>query len=460
MNLKFITYLYLLFFFSFSYTVLAQKKPAKIWATASFNKNNVMVGEPLVVTITVYTSTWFTKPPVFEEIQIKGALLVRLEQRSGAKTVTIGRKQYPAIEQRFVVYPNAIGENTLPSFKVKTTSPPEGDYKGLERTVATKERKFMVQGPPEGMDTSKWLTAYDVTISETWDKPLKNVTAGDVLERRISIRATGALAAAIPPLDLTSIDFGTLYPKTPILGNFQNTASFTGSRTEIINYLIEKDGTFTIPETSISWFSLRTKQLESRKLGPIEIKVAPNPDLAFILTRQKELQAELAKEEIPEILEEKPFEFLGLNWWQLILSILAALSILKFSYDKIRVIQFQNRQRNKEKLESEAHYFQLVKEASKKGDTRLFFRQLMFWYDRFRTEKYKPELSDFITKSKDVVLSDKLEDIMNYAYREDKMEGTLTEAETLFDELSKARNKSQSERERKTKEGWIDLNPK
>ena len=89
MNLKFITYLYLLFFFSFSYTVLAQKKPAKIWATASFNKNNVMVGEPLVVTITVYTSTWFTKPPVFEEIQIKGALLVRLEQRSGAKTVTI-----------------------------------------------------------------------------------------------------------------------------------------------------------------------------------------------------------------------------------------------------------------------------------------------------------------------------------------------------------------------------------
>ena len=49
---------------------------------------------------------------------------------------------------------------------------------------------------------------------------------------------------------------------------------------------------------------------------------------------------------------------------------------------------------------------------------------------------------------------------MNYAYREDKMEGTLTETETLFDELSKARNKSQSERERKTKEGWIDLNPK
>ncbi|MGB5386074.1 MAG: hypothetical protein WBN20_04750, partial [Eudoraea sp.] len=196
------------------------------------------------------------------------------------------------------------------------------------------------------------------------------------------------------------------------------------------------------------------------KLEAIEIEVTPNPDLAFILTRQKELQAELTKEEIPEILEEKPFEFLGLNWWQLILSILAALSILKFSYDKIRAIQFNNRQRNKEKLVSETHYFQLVKEASKKGDTMSFFRQLMFWYDRFRTEKYKPELSDFITKSKDTVLSDKLDEITKYAYREDKTEGTLTDAESLFNELSKARNKSLSERERKTKEGWINLNPK
>ena len=460
MKLKFITYLYLLLFCSFSYTVLAQKKPAKIWATASFNKNNVMVGEPLVVTISVYTSTWFTKPPVFEEIQIKGALLVRLEQRSGAKTVTIGRKQYPAIEQRFVIYPNAIGENTLPSFKVKTTSPPEGDYKGLERTVATKERKFMVQGPPEGMDTSKWLTAYDVTISETWDKPLNNITAGDVLERRISIRASGALAAAIRPLDSTNIEFGTIYPKTPLLGNFQNSASFTGSRTEITNYLIEKDGTFTIPETSISWFSLRTKQLESAKLEAIEIEVATNPDLAFILTRQKELQAELAKEEIPEILEEKPFKFFGLNWWQLLLSILATLSVLKLSYDKIRAIQFQNKKRNKEKLASEEHYFQLVGEACKKGETKSFLRQLMFWYDRFRTEKYKPEFSDFAMKSKDEVLSEKLDVINKYAYREDKIDANLTEAEILFNELSNARNKSQSEGERMTKEGWIDLNPK
>ena len=84
-------------------TSYSQKKPASIWASAYFNKKEVMVGEPLVVTIKVYTSTWFTEPPVFSEIQVAGALMVRLQQRSGASTTTIGNKRYPTIEQRFVV---------------------------------------------------------------------------------------------------------------------------------------------------------------------------------------------------------------------------------------------------------------------------------------------------------------------------------------------------------------------
>ena len=239
----------------------AQKKPASIWATAHFNKKEVMVGEPLVVTITVYTSTWFTQPPIFSEIQVAGTLMMKLQQRSGAKSVTIGRNQYPAIEQRFVVYPATIGENILPSFEVITNCPPEGDFKGIERTVETKERKFTVLPPPEGIDTSQWLSAYSLTLSETWDRALKDLKAGDILERRIRIQAGGALSALIPPADIGNIDFGSIYPKKPILGNVQNKGSFTGSRTEIITYLIEKDGNFTIPGIEVPWFNLKTKTL-------------------------------------------------------------------------------------------------------------------------------------------------------------------------------------------------------
>ena len=139
-----------------------------------------MLGEPLVVTITVYTSTWFTEPPIFEEIQVKGALMAKLEARNSATSVTIGRTQYPAIRQKFVVYPNVLGENVLPSFNVTTTCPPEGDYKGRKRTVATKGRTFNVLPPPDNVDTANWLAAYDLTIRESWSRPLENFLTGDV----------------------------------------------------------------------------------------------------------------------------------------------------------------------------------------------------------------------------------------------------------------------------------------
>ena len=185
-----------------------------------------MVGEPLVVTVTVYTSTWFTSPPEFSEIQVPRALMARLEQRTGSMMKTIGKKRYPAIEQKFVVYPSQIGENSLPSITIVTECPPEGDYKARKRTIKSPERTFSVLAPPDGIDTDKWLTAYNVRLSESWDRPLENLKAGDVLERRITIRASGALAALISPLDLGDIEFGKIYPKEPNLANVQNKASF------------------------------------------------------------------------------------------------------------------------------------------------------------------------------------------------------------------------------------------
>lgn len=437
----------------------SQKKPASIWATARFNKKSVMVGEPLVVTITVYTSTWFTEPPVFSEIQVAGALMVRLEQRTGAKTVTIGNNRYPAIEQKFVVYPTKVGENLLPSFQVITTCPPEGDYKGRERTVRTKESLFTVLPPPEGVDTSQWLSAYNLRLSETWNRPLENLKAGDVLERRIRIRAGGTLAALIPPIEIDTVEFGSIYPKPPILGNIQNAASFTGSRTEILTYLIESDGSFIIPEVQVPWFNLRKKERETAVLQSISIEVAPNPDIEFILSRQKALQEELAKEAPAVVEEETPFEFLGLNWWQLILVVLAVIAVVlqlirwakKFSRNREKKLQAQ--------LASEEHFFKLLIEALEKGESHAVIRQLYYWYDRFRVNKLGPEIGDFVDDSEDKSLLELLEKESESRYKEEQWDSQISGAGKLALNLKNARMKHLKQKEVLEEQNWLDINP-
>ena len=419
-----------------------------------------MVGEPLVVTITVYTSTWFTTPPVFTEVQVAGALMVRLEQRSGAKSITIGNKSYPAIEQRFVVYPNIIGKNTLPSFEVITSCPPEGDYKGIERTVLTKENYFDVLPPPEGVDVSEWLSAYSLTLTETWNRPLENLKAGDVLERRIRIRAGGTLAALIPPARVDTVAFGSIYPKQPILGNVQNAASFTGSRTEILTYLIESDGNFDIPELRVTWFNLRNKSLETASLPGITIEVAPNPDIEFVLSRQKMLQQELAKEAITVIEEKKPFEFLGLNWWQLSLVVLTVIAAI------FQLIRFGKKIATKRKIkqqaqeESEEHHFDLLVEALKKGEAKKSIRQLYKWYDRFRPNKYGPGISEFANAIESKPLLSQLEHESETRYKNEKWEARITDSESLAANLNTVRKESFRKKVELDKDSWLNINPK
>ncbi len=408
---------YLFLYLGTSGSLMGQSSPAKIWATTSFNKKEVMVGEPLVVTITVYTSTWFTKPPVFEEIQVKGALMTRLQQRNSARSVTIGRKQYPAIEQKFVVYPNVVGKNTLASFKVITTCPPDGDYKGREREVYTKERSFEVLPPPENVDKSKWLAAYNVTLTEVWDKSFDNLRAGDILERRITIKATGALAAAIPPLEVPELSFGSLYPKTPLLTNHQNRASFTGIRTEIYSYLLEKDGSFEIPELELPWYNLRVQKMESEKLNPVRVEIKPNEDLAFILTRQKELQEALAleQEEVEE--PEKEFLFLGLNWWQLTVLVLCLLALIRPILIGVKKLKAFRKKRRENVEDSEEYYFKMLGKALDKGEEKGIMTYLFNWYDRFRSGRFGPEIKELYSESENQPLHNNMEDLLEGYYK-------------------------------------------
>ena len=426
--------------FSCLNTSTAQTKPAKIWASVHYNKKEVMVGEPLVVTFTVYTSTWFTQPPEFGEIQVPKSLMVKLEQRTGSMMKTIGKKMYPAIEQKFVIYPIQIGENMLPSISIVTECPPEGDYKGKKRTIKSPERMFNVLPPPDGIEAEKWLTAYNVQLSETWSKPLENLKTGDVLERRITIRAGGALAALIPPLNQRKVDFGTIYPKKPIMGNVQNKASFSGRRTEIYTYLIEKAGDFEIPEITYSWFDLRSKKINSKSIEAIKISVAENPNLEFLMSQQDSLRALLAAQEVVEEVEE-PFEFMGLNWWQLLIVILTGIGFIWLIIKG--VVRLMNRR--EEKLArlavSEEKYFEDFHQMIKKGDRKGIMRSLMFWFDRFRKGKYDPVFENFIDEQNDAKLKKETEtlDKSIFGNLENKENWS---ADSFYQDVSKARKNS------------------
>jgi len=391
----------------------AENKPANLWASVQFNKRSVVVGEPVLVTITVYTSTWFTSPPKFSEIQVPNAIMVEYQQRTGSMRKIIGNKSYPAIEKKYLVYPLKEGENNLPSLTIVTESPPEGDYKGKRRVIESPVRTFRVDPPPVGVTMEPWLTAKDVKLSERWDKSLENLKQGDVLERRITIEAFGALVALIPPLEMDESSFGKLYSRKPELSNIQNQSSFTGTRTEIWTYLMESVGTYTIPGLTVSWYDPGSEKVDSSEIGAREITIAANPNMDFLLSMQDSLQAMLESGEEPV---KEPFQWMGLNWWQLTVALLTLFIILYLLYILIRHISTAEREKKITAMDSEEHYFEEFLKVCSQGDPSQVMSALHSWYDRFRVDNFGPVFRDFICASADPELQEQFSNLEGILY--------------------------------------------
>ena len=374
---------------------LANAAPANIWASVQFSKSEVMAGEPLMATITVYTSTWFTTPPQFNEIQVPEAIMVEYPQRTGSTMKKIGNKSYPAIEKKYVVYPFRVGRNSLPSLTIVVESPDEGDYRGKRRVVASPERAFSVLAPPAGTVGETWLTASSLTARNEWDKSLEQLSQGDVLQRRITIRAEGSLAALIPPLDPPAGDFGKTYSRQASLENIQSQTGFTGTRTENWTYLMEAAGDFTIPAITLRWFNYRTDQQMTTEISGYEINVAENPDQAFLLTMQDSLQALLeGGSDVPR----EPFQWMGLNWWQLTIVILTIFGLGVLSYRWLRRYSSNRHKRKLEAMDSEETYYRKFVDAGREGDPGKVLAALFRWYDRFRKPGDPPGLKGWMTR--------------------------------------------------------------
>jgi len=378
-----------------------QTKAANIWASVQFNRSSVVVGEALMVTITVYTSTWFTSAPEFGEIQVPEAMMVEYQQRTGALSKTIGRRSYPAIEKKYVVYPFRVGENSLPALNIVTESPPEGDYKARRRVIKSPERTFTVLPPPEGTEIENWLTAYDVELTESWDKSLEGLKQGDVLERQISITARGSLAALIPPLELHQGDFGTVYSKTPVLDNIQNQNSFTGTRTETWTYLMESEGSYAIPGIEVVWFDPGTGTRKRAGIDAREISIAVNPDMDFLLSMQDSLQALL---ETGDEVNREAFEWRGLNWWQLAGAILICILLIYILFKASLRIRSLVKEKRELDSQSEKSYLEILLKSGREGEPAAVMQALINWFDLHRVGRYGPEFEHFICAAGDAEL--------------------------------------------------------
>lgn len=337
------------------------------------NHDEAYIGQPIQMTVSVYTSTWFTSGVDVGNIQIEGALTVYF--RSVSNRRTFSGKAYSGVDFIYNVFPTQEGIITIQPLNINIESPAAGGYKGIKRTIHTKPKTITVKPVPLGYNPNNWLVSSNLTVMEHWSNTTKNVKVGDVLQRTITRSAGGTSGEFIPAVIWDSIPGVSIYPKRPSVNTNKTKTYISASRKDAANYLFEKEGQVTLPRIAFVYWNYGNRKFYKKVVDSVTINVAPNPDLGMLASVKKQLEAET----VSEAEEDKPFLILGLTIKQFILAFLGAIVGLYLLYKIVPWMYRKLKTKSAAYKTSEVYAFKALKHAINHDDSYRIFNALKVW---------------------------------------------------------------------------------
>jgi hypothetical protein len=216
--------------------------------------------------IEISTPTWFAEGTRITPFDLSDALV--LEAGQLATNFTRNEKEGPWSVQQwtFFIYPLKEKTYSIPEIHVATAV---ADAKGgPSRPVEawTRPVRFSAFIPADLQTIENWVAAERMSVHEQYSAISEVYKVGDALERRIDIEAEGLPAMMISALTENSIPGLAIYPDPPTIADNANRGLINGKRTERIAYVVEKPGTYRIPERIYAWYNIQTGQLETASL--------------------------------------------------------------------------------------------------------------------------------------------------------------------------------------------------
>lgn len=359
-------------------------------SSVSINKSSVYVGEPVQVTVSVFTSTWFTKGVDPGNIKVNGAFTVYFRSLSTSKQIK--GKTHAGVQLFFNVFPHENENIEFPELNIEVESPNPGDYKGVKHIIRTRARTIKVKPIPPNFDADNWLVTSWMSASENWNGNLKNVQVGDVLERTIYRNVSNTVSELIPSIKWDTIRNVSQYPKRSSVKNNKTKTEISATRTEGTRYLFEKEGRVIIPKMELTWYNPYRKKLYKKTLPEVSINVQPNPDLGMLTSIKKDLDATIIEDVDTN---KKPFHFFGLSFKEFL--VLAVLSLLFLFYFIKLIIKVARKIKQKKQayMGSESYHFDKLLKSIRLNNRKIILKNLYNWVDSLNLKE--PTISYLLT---------------------------------------------------------------
>jgi len=264
---------------------------ASLWASASAQTplvrahfepaKGILVGQPVRLVVSVFVPNYFTGSPEFPEFEMDNAIVVLPQDRPQNSSEQVNGVTYAGITETYTIYPQQPGDFRLPAAEISVSyasAPPASTL----ASVAFPALSFHADVPAAAQDLDYFLPTNSLTIQQRWSSPLKNLRAGDSVERTIVVTAAKMQAMLIPPLPMEAPNGIRVYPEEPdVQDKKTDRGDFVfGRRTQAAKYFIQKEGDYTLPPIELKWWNLSANRLVTATLPAMKFTAAANPNYA------------------------------------------------------------------------------------------------------------------------------------------------------------------------------------
>ena len=232
----------------------------------------IVPGQRVLLILEIATDTWFTGGTRIVIPEVPGLVILQTDQF--ASNASESREGQTWVIQRWTldVFPQRAGDFTVEPIALQLqVNTGEADAKG---ELYSPRLQFSVAIPDSLAEAGQWVAAPAFTVTQTFDRSLDDLVAGDAFEQQVVFEASDVLAMMLPSYAVDRQVGLAAYPAPPELDNSANRGQAQARRSVKVSYVVEQPGQYRLPARDYYWWNTELGELALLSLPETRIDVA------------------------------------------------------------------------------------------------------------------------------------------------------------------------------------------
>lgn len=247
---------------------------------AEIKQKSAWTGQSVRMIVTLYSPGPFSGSASFSLPELPRTVILK-EGNPVVGSETIGGESWFTQRHELIIYTQEAGQIVIPPFEVRFagkqtfTSDPE------PMQGKTLEQRFLSKRPPGTDQLDFVVAATNLQIGQAWvPAGQQSITAGDIIQRRVTRTAQGTAAMMLTPFQDSPVDGVRVFTTQPAVSDKSERGESTAQRIDVIKYQFQRAGSFTLPSWQSVWWDTKTEKLKSEQVPGIDITVTAPPGWA------------------------------------------------------------------------------------------------------------------------------------------------------------------------------------